>query len=119
MKYIIFISIISIFLYGDTYKQGEILYIQKGCNGCHGIAGKGLHDYPRLTYLNQAYLKKKIEDYQNQRIKTNRAPMMEPFARSITAKEAELITYYLENFHEDTNQERYEPEYQTWGDGGS
>ena len=55
------ISLMSLHAEIDTYKEGEILYSQKGCNGCHGVHGEGMHEYPVIMNKPKWYLVKKMK----------------------------------------------------------
>ena len=44
---------------------------------------------------------------------------MIPFAKPLSQKDIELISYFLSTWHEDTEIERYDTEFESWGDGGS
>lgn len=104
----------------DPYKQGEILYSQKGCNGCHGIQGEGLNNYSKLANRPKFMLVKKLKFYRGKSgVMDQTAQIMIPFAESLSNDEIHYLTTYLSNFKEDKDAPRYEIEYESWGDGGS
>jgi len=110
---------LTLLLVADDYKAGETLYFQKGCNGCHGNSGAGMNTYPKIANYPKEYLVNKLLHYKNDVIKRMQANLMIPFAKPLTQKEIELISYFLSNYKEDKEAERYDMEFETWGDGGS
>ena len=61
-KILTFLLLISSFACADkidTYKEGQILYSSKGCNGCHGMHGEGMNTYPILMNKQKYLLLKK------------------------------------------------------------
>jgi len=115
----IFFTLFALFSSADNYKDGETLYFQKGCNSCHGITGAGMNTYPKLSNMPKEYLIKKLLHYKNDVIKRMQANLMIPFAKPLSQKDIELISYFLSNWHEDKELERYDMEFESWGDGGS
>jgi cytochrome c553 len=45
--------------------MGEQIYIQKGCIGCHGVAGVGTDYAPPLAGLDAEYIIEQLEDFQD------------------------------------------------------
>jgi cytochrome c553 len=117
-KFTVFLFLSLNFIFAFKYTQGETLYFSKGCNGCHGVDAMGIQSYPKLAKKPQKYLIKKIKNYQKGLIKTQQANLMIPFAKSLNARELELISYFLENIYIE-NREMYYPDSDNWGDGGS
>ena len=114
------LTLTALFAEIDPYKQGEILYSQKGCNGCHGIHGEGMHQYPILMNKPKYLLVKKLKFYRKkQGVMDQTAQIMIPFAENLSDEEISDITTYLSEYKEDTNQPKYDIEYESWGDGGS
>ncbi len=104
----------------DAYKQGEILYSQKGCNGCHGIHGEGMHTYPKLANKQKYLLVKKLKFYRGKKgVMNQTAQIMIPFAENLSDEEISYITTYLSEFKADKDEPKYEMEFESWGDGGS
>jgi len=104
----------------DPYKQGEILYSQKGCNGCHGVQGEGMHTYPKLANRQKYLLVKKLKFYRGKKgVMNQTAQIMIPFAENLSDEEISYLTTYLSEFKADKNAPRYELPYESWGDGGS
>lgn len=104
----------------DPYLQGEILYAQKGCNGCHGIHGEGMHEYPVLMNKQKFILVQKMKFYRAKKgVMNQTAQIMIPFAENLSDEEISYLTTYLSKFKEDANAPKYEMEFEAWGDGGS
>ena len=118
-KLTILFMIFTLFTHADDYKDGETLYFQKGCNSCHGNSGAGMNTYPRVANYSKECLVKKLLHYKNDVIKRMQANLMIPFAKPLTQKDIELISFFLSTFKEDTEAERYDMEFENWGDGGS
>ena len=122
-KILLFLSLLthlSLYAQIDKYTQGEILYSQKGCNGCHGIHGEGMHQYPILMNKAKWYLVKKMKFYRAKKgVMNQTAQIMIPFAQNLTDDEISYLTYYLSEYKEDPNAPKYDTEYESWGDGGS
>lgn len=104
----------------DPYKEGEILYSQKGCNGCHGISGEGMQSYPKLANRQKYLLVQKLKFYRGKKgVMNQTAQIMIPFAENLTDEEISYLTTYLSEYKEDANAPKYDIEYEAWGDGGS
>ncbi len=89
--------------------QGEKLYNKHGCYGCHGIDGAGTNGFPKLSYKSKVYLVNRLLGYKEERINSNRADMMKPYAKALTKKEIEEIATYLSSPKK--AKEYYEEEY--------
>lgn len=104
----------------DPYKEGEILYSQKGCNGCHGIAGEGMNTYPRIANKQKYILVQKLKFYRGKKgVMNQTAQIMIPFAEGLSDEEISYLTTYLSEYMEDANAPKYDIEFESWGDGGS
>jgi len=111
---------LSLFAEMDIYTQGEILYSQKGCNGCHGIHGEGMHEYPVLMNKAKWLLVKKMKFYRKKKgVMNQTAQIMIPFAENLTDEDISYLSSYLSEYKEDANAPKYDIEYESWGDGGS
>lgn len=102
----------------DLYARGEVLFFEKGCNGCHGTKAEGLHTYPALANRAKGFLSAKLKRYRAKEAPTQMAEMMIPFAEPLSDEEIDAITTFLSEFTDDQT-ERYDPGYESWGDGGS
>jgi len=117
---LILMSLLSLHAEIDPYTQGEILYAQKGCNGCHGIHGEGMHEYPVLMNKPKYLLVQKIKFYRGKKgVMNQTAQIMIPFAEDLSDEEISYLTSYLSEYKEDKNAPKYDIEYESWGDGGS
>ncbi len=104
----------------DPYSQGEILYSQKGCNGCHGIYGEGMLSYPKLVNRPKYLLVKKLKFYRGKKgVMDQTAQIMIPFAEQLSDEEISFLTTYLSEHKEDADAPKYDIKYESWGDGGS
>lgn len=104
----------------NSYKKGEILYSQKGCNGCHGLHGEGIHRYPVLMNKPKYILVKKLKFYRGKKgVMNQTAQIMIPFAAKLSDDEISDLSTYLSEFKEDKDAPKYDIEYESWGDGGS
>ncbi|PHR55444.1 MAG: cytochrome C [Arcobacter sp.] len=120
LLFLLSLSLIHMHADIDTYKEGEILYAQKGCNGCHGIHGEGLHEYPVIMNKPKWYLVKKMKFYRGKKgVMNQTAQIMIPFAENLNDDEISYLTTYLSQYKEDLDAPKYDIEYESWGDGGS
>lgn len=121
-KLLIFLLMLCLDSYADIdpYKEGEILYSQKGCNGCHGVYGEGMNTYPKLANRQKYLLVKKLKFYRGKKgVMDQTAQIMIPFAETLSDDEISYLTTYLSQFKADKDAPRYELQYESWGDGGS
>ncbi len=120
VKYIFWLFFLSLTLVAqdELYREGERLYFAKGCHGCHGIKGEGMHEYPLLANRNKYFLAKKLRFFREGNSNNQQQEMMIGFAQGLSDDDIEAITHFLYNFV-DEQEEMYHPEYETWGDGGS
>ena len=122
-KILLLLLLISSFSYAkkiDTYKEGEILYSSKGCNGCHGMHGEGLNTYPVLMNKQKYLLVQKLKFYRVKKgVMNQTAQIMIPFAEYLSDTEISYLTTFLSEYKEDANAPKYDIEYESWGDGGS
>ena len=103
---------------GITFgSNGEELYMKYGCYGCHGAKAQGSASFPKLANKPKDYLVKRLIGYKNGTIHSNRADMMQPFAKKLSDKEIEMIAEFLANIKEE--QERYYQEFEVGDSSGS
>ncbi|HIC42954.1 MAG TPA: cytochrome c [Sulfurimonas sp.] len=120
LLFLLSLGFISLYAEIDIYKEGEILYSQKGCNGCHGIHGEGMHEYPVIMNKPKWYLVKKMKFYRGKKgVMNQTAQLMIPFAENLNDDEISYLTHFLSLYKEDLNAPRYDIEFESWGDGGS
>ena len=104
----------------DTqYQNGEQLYFSNGCLNCHGTDATGLHNYPSLAKRSKWDLKRALLKYRAGVESSQQSLIMIPFARNLSNRDIDNLSYYLENLTKDKDREVYEIEYESWGDGGS
>lgn len=120
MKFLVIVGLFTVFLLaeGSLYKNGEGLYFQKGCNGCHGIKAEGMSSYPGLANRAKGFLTYKLKRFRSGISENQQQEMMIAFAQSLSDADIDALTTFLNEFH-DEQTERYDMEFQTWGDGGS
>lgn len=98
----------------------SILYMQNGCNNCHGIYGEGVGTMPKLQGLKQEYLIKRLKDLQQGVTKTPNGAIMISFAQSLSLDQIKQMAAYLSNLKTIKSKERYELYYDgNAGDGSS
>ena len=126
MRHLVLITIIALTLNAEDggteknalYEKGKTLYFQNGCSNCHGSRGEGTGNYPLLANKPKGFLSYKLETFRKGVADSARQEMMIGFAAALTDAQIDAITTFLSDFH-DAQTERYDTEYETWGDGGS
>ncbi len=119
----IYISVPLIFNFllandNNLSKMGEDLYFSKGCSSCHGIDGKGLHNYPSLSGRSSWDLKRRLLKYKKGIENNQQSLIMIPFAKSLSDQEIEAISIALENLKKIELNNKYRSPRDTWNDGG-
>jgi cytochrome c553 len=115
---IFFLLFTSLLSETSLYEQGKVMYFEKGCNGCHGTKAEGMNDYPSLANRAKGFLSYKLESFRKGEASNQLAQMMIAFAKPLSDEEIDALTTFLHDFV-DEQKERYDPEFETWGDGGS
>ena len=116
-KIAVILSLLTIFSYAS---QGEELYTKHGCYGCHGSKAEGVNGFPKLAGKSSSYLIKKLKGYKFEKINSNRADMMKPFAKALSEKEIEILAKYLESLKNiKIDEERYYEEFIIGDSSGS
>lgn len=116
MKLTVFIvSIVSI-VYSETMEQ---LYLKNACNSCHGMYGEGMGASPRLQGVKEDILLRRLKDLQQGKTRSAFGNIMISFAKSLDENQTIQMAKYLSNLKTETNDDRYEIEYEPAGDGGS
>lgn len=122
MHRLLLIFLIKLFLWADEpserYETGKQLYFKHGCNNCHGPRAEGTGNYPLLANRPKGFLAYKLESFRNGVAETAMQEMMIGFARPLSDTDIDALSTFLNAFHERAA-ERYDPAYQSWGDGGS
>ncbi|NOQ29715.1 MAG: c-type cytochrome [Helicobacteraceae bacterium] len=119
MRFILAFILLFISANADLYKQGEKLYFEKGCNGCHGINAQGLNKYPYLANRAKGFLTYKLNLYKNGDISSQQALLMTPFAENLNESQIDALTTFLNKFINKSEGEAYDDSFSTEGDGGS
>jgi cytochrome c553 len=115
---ILFIPYI-LFSSDQIYINGEQLYFGKGCLSCHGTDATGLHNYPSLAKRSKWDLKRRLLKFRSGIESSQQSLIMIPFAKNLTDREIDELSYFLQNIKQNEDQEEYDMEYEPWGDGGS
>lgn len=107
MKSIVFLLIAcSILLNGmDTksYEDGRALYYANGCGNCHGTNAEGSSYYPKLANKKQIFLQTKLHNFKKGIAQTQKQEIMFTFAKPLSNKEIENLSYFLTHFQKDTS----------------
>ncbi len=101
-----------------SQEDGKILFTKYGCYGCHGTNAEGSSTYPKLANLPISYIEKKLWEYKEEKVNSNRADIMKPFAKPLTKKEIEALAEFLHNIKNE-NEEKYYQEFETGSSCGS
>lgn len=111
MQYIIIVILLTrTILIADTsvsYELGKRLYYANGCANCHGTNAEGSSYYPKLANKKEVFLTKKLQDFKNGISQTQKQEIMFTFAKSLTQKDIQNLSYFLSHFKKD-NSNKYE-----------
>jgi len=97
----------------------EELYMKNGCNSCHGIYAEGIGATPRLQGKKKEVLIRRLNDLKKGKTRTAFGTIMISFAKTLTDEQIETMASYLSTLKTEQTEERYDPEYDPAGDGGS
>jgi len=115
-----FILFLLFFVHGYASDNNmEQIYLKNGCGSCHGIYGEGMGATPRLQGKREEVLRKRLKDLKNGKTRTAFGTIMISFARSLSDEEIAQMAKYLSTLKTVVPEERYDPEYDPAGDGGS
>jgi len=97
MKLIILsiIIITTLFAGNGSYNRGEMLFLSKGCTGCHGPSAEGSSTYPRLANKKEAFLIKKLTDFKAGIADSVSQQMMAQFAQKLSNQNIKDLSYFL------------------------
>ncbi len=115
-KLLIFTALLS---FSHATSEMEKLYLQNGCNGCHGMYGEGIGASPRLQGVREEILLRRLKDLQKGKTRSAFGTIMISFAKALDENQTKAMAKYLSNLKTKVNEERYEIEYTPAGDGGS
>ena len=99
--------------------SSEILYLENACNSCHGIYGEGMGASPRLQSVSENVLLRRLKDLQQGKTRAAFGSIMISFAKSLDENQTIEMAKYLSTLKTVVNEDRYEIEYDSAGDGGS
>ncbi len=120
MRYLLPVLLLSTLLIADEsdYQKGENIYFEKGCNGCHGTKAEGMNAYPMLANRAKGFLTYKLERFRSEISDNQQQEMMIPFAKGLSDTQIDMLTTFLNKFH-DKQTEHYDIDFEQEGDGGS
>jgi len=99
--------------------DAESLYFKNACNSCHGMYAEGMGATPRLQGQKETVLLQRLKDLRQGKTRTAFGSVMISFAKALDENQTIAMAKYLANIKTTVNEERYEPEYDPSGDGGS
>lgn len=117
MKQFLLLFTLSYVLFASN--DAESLYLKNACNSCHGMYAEGMGSTPRLQGQKENVLLQRLRDLQHGKTRTTVGSVMISFAKSLDENQTIAMAKYLANIKTIINEERYEPEYDPAGDGGS
>jgi cytochrome c553 len=117
MKQFLLISSLSLILLASN--DAENLYLKNACNSCHGMYAEGMGASPRLQGVREDVLLRRLKDLQQGKTRTAFGSVMISFAKSLDEKQTIQMAKYLSTLKTTVNEDRYEIEYDSAGDGGS
>jgi len=97
----------------------EILYLQNACNSCHGMYGEGMGASPRLQGQKEEILLRRLKALQAGKTKSAFGTVMISFAKALNEEQTIAMAKYLSTLKTTVNEDRYDIEFDTAGDGGS
>jgi len=109
MKHLLLVGTLLCRLFADmeSYKEGEHLYFQKGCNNCHGTNAEGSSYYPPLARKNKSYLKEKLLAFKRGKASSQKAEVMFTFTKNLNEMQIEKLSSFLAEFQE-TDTQKYQ-----------
>ena len=117
MKLLLLLSTFSLTLFASN--NAETLYLKNACNSCHGMYAEGMGASPRLQGVREDLLLRRLKDLQQGKTRTAFGSVMISFAKSLNEKQTIEMAKYLSTLKTIINEDRYEIEYDSAGDGGS
>ncbi len=117
MKQFVIIFSFSLILLASN--DAENLYLKNACNSCHGMYAEGMGASPRLQGVREDVLLRRLKDLQQGKTRTAFGSVMISFAKSLDENQTIEMAKYLSTIKTTVNEDRYEIEYDSAGDGGS
>lgn len=117
MKKLFIFTVLSLFSFANS--KMEALYLKNACNSCHGMYGEGMGASPRLQGIREDVLLRRLKDLQQGKPRSAFGTVMISFAKALDENQTKEMAKYLSNLKTNTDDERYDIEYDPAGDGGS
>jgi len=117
MKQLLLLTTFSLILFAST--DAENLYLKNACNSCHGMYAEGMGASPRLQGIREDILLRRLKDLQQGKTRTAFGSVMISFAKALDENQTIQMAKYLSTLKTTINEDRYEIEYDSAGDGGS
>ena len=117
MKQFLLLSTLTFMLFASN--TSETLYLKNACNSCHGMYAEGMGASPRLQGLREDVLLRRLKDLQQGKTRTAFGSVMISFAKSLDENQTIEMAKYLSTLKTTINEDRYDIEYDSAGDGGS
>ncbi len=99
-------------------KEGERIYMAKGCYGCHGTEAEGVNNYPRLACRSEGDLLDKLHKLRRGVGHSAEREMMIPFAKALSDAQMRAVVKYLSRKCEESEEEEEFPEELLGGNNG-
>ena len=97
----------------------ENLYLKNASNSCHGMYAEGMGASPRLQGVREDVLLRRLKDLQQGKTRTAFGSIMISFAKALDKNQTIQMAKYLSTLKTTVNEDRYDIEYDSAGDGGS
>ena len=97
----------------------ETIYLKNACNSCHGMYGEGMGSAPRLQGISADLLYKRLKNLQAGKTRSAFGTIMISFAKNLDENQTKQMAQYLFKLKKEEQEEVYDLEYDTAGDGGS
>ncbi|MGB5506607.1 MAG: c-type cytochrome [Sulfurovum sp.] len=117
MRKLFIFTALSLFSFANS--EMEALYLKNACNSCHGMYGEGMGASPRLQGIREDILLRRLKDLQQGKPRSAFGTVMISFAKALDENQTKEMAKYLSNLKTNTDDERYDIEYDPAGDGGS
>ena len=117
MRKLFIFTALSLFSFANS--EMEALYLKNACNSCHGMYGEGMGGSPRLQGIREDILLRRLKNLQQGKPRSAFGTVMISFAKALDENQTKEMAKYLSNLKTNTDDERYDIEYDPAGDGGS
>ena len=117
MKQLLLLYTFSLMLFASS--DIETLYLKNACNSCHGMYAEGMGASPRLQGVREDILLRRLRNLQQGKTSTAFCSVMISFAQAHDENQTVQMAKYLSTLKTVVNEDRYDIEYDTAGDGGS